>query len=71
MKNILTGPIDHLSFEDGEMIRSIRTIRATRSTIVKLLKIISYGALQSTTTLCALRSIINFKSEMIDPNRSI
>jgi hypothetical protein len=27
--------------------------------------------LQSTRALCALRSIINFKSEMIDPNRSI
>jgi hypothetical protein len=30
----------------------------------------SYGALQSTIALCALRSIINFKSEMIDQNRS-
>jgi hypothetical protein len=30
-----------------------------------------YGALQSTRALCALCSIINFKSEMIDPNRSI
>jgi hypothetical protein len=30
-----------------------------------------YGALQSTEALCALRSIINFKSEMTDLNRSI
>jgi hypothetical protein len=29
---------------------------------------LGYGALQSTSALCALRSIINFKSEMIDPN---
>jgi hypothetical protein len=33
--------------------------------------ILGYGALQSTRVLCALCSIINFKSEMIDPNRSI
>jgi hypothetical protein len=30
-----------------------------------------YGALQNTEVLCALRSIFNFKSKMIDPNRSI
>jgi hypothetical protein len=32
---------------------------------------LNYGALQSTRALCALRSIFHFKSEMIDPNRSI
>jgi hypothetical protein len=32
---------------------------------------IGYGALQSTKALCALRSIFNFKSEIIDPYRSI
>jgi hypothetical protein len=32
---------------------------------------LGYGVLQSTKVLCALRSIFNFKSEMIDPNRSI
>jgi hypothetical protein len=32
---------------------------------------LGYGVLQSTKTLCALRSIFNFKSEMIDPSRSI
>jgi hypothetical protein len=32
---------------------------------------LGYGALQSTRALCALRSIINFKLEMIDSNRSI
>jgi hypothetical protein len=32
---------------------------------------LGYGALQNTRALCALRSIINFKLEMIDPNRSI
>jgi hypothetical protein len=32
---------------------------------------LDYGALQSIRVLCALRSIINFNSEMIDPNRSI
>jgi hypothetical protein len=30
-----------------------------------------YGTLQSTEALCALSSIFNFKSEIIDPNRSI
>jgi hypothetical protein len=33
--------------------------------------IYSYGALQSTRTLCVLRFIINFKLEIIDPNCSI
>jgi hypothetical protein len=32
---------------------------------------LGYGALQNTRALYALRFIINFKSEMIDPNRSI
>jgi hypothetical protein len=32
---------------------------------------LGYGALQNTKALCALRSIFNFKSEMIDLNRSI
>jgi hypothetical protein len=32
---------------------------------------LGYVVLQSTRTLCSLRSIINFKSEMIDSNRSI
>jgi hypothetical protein len=32
---------------------------------------LGYGALQSTKTLCTLRSIFHFKSEIIDPNRSI
>jgi hypothetical protein len=73
MKNILTGRIDHLNFVDGETIRSTRAIRATRSTVAKLSLYIyielGYGALQSTRVLCALHFIINFKSEMIDPNR--
>jgi hypothetical protein len=30
-----------------------------------------YGTLQSTRALCALRSIFNFKLEMINLNRSI
>jgi hypothetical protein len=30
-----------------------------------------YGVLQSTETLCVLHSIFNFKSEIIDLNRSI
>jgi hypothetical protein len=30
-----------------------------------------YSALQITEVLCALRSIFNFNSEIIDPNRSI
>jgi hypothetical protein len=33
--------------------------------------ILGYNVLQSTRALCALRSIINFMSEMIDQNRSI
>jgi hypothetical protein len=32
---------------------------------------LGYGALQSTRALCVLCSIFHFKSEMIDPNRSI
>jgi hypothetical protein len=32
---------------------------------------LGYGALQSTGVLCVLRSIMNFKSEMIDPNHLI
>jgi hypothetical protein len=37
MKNILTGRIDHLNFdEDGETVRSTRVICATRSTVAKL-----------------------------------
>jgi hypothetical protein len=36
MKNILTGWINHLKFEDGETVRSTRTIRAMHSTIAKL-----------------------------------
>jgi hypothetical protein len=32
---------------------------------------LGYDVLQSTKALCALRSIFNFKSEMIDPSRSI
>jgi hypothetical protein len=36
MKNILTGRIDYLNFEDGETFRSTLAIRATRSTVVKL-----------------------------------
>jgi hypothetical protein len=36
MKNILTGRIDHLNFEYGEMIHSTRVIRVTRSTVAKL-----------------------------------
>jgi hypothetical protein len=36
MKNILTGRIDHLNFEDGETVYSTRAIRATRSTVAKL-----------------------------------
>jgi hypothetical protein len=36
MKNILIGRINHLNFEDSEMIRSTRVIRATRSTVAKL-----------------------------------
>jgi hypothetical protein len=37
MKNILTGRIDHLNFEDEETVRSTRVIRTTRSTVAKLL----------------------------------
>jgi hypothetical protein len=33
MKNIFTYQIDHLKFEEGEMIRSTWVIRATRSTL--------------------------------------
>jgi hypothetical protein len=36
MKNILTGQIDHLNFEDEETARNTRAIRATRSTVAKL-----------------------------------
>jgi hypothetical protein len=32
---------------------------------------LGYGTLQSTSALCALRSIINFKLEMINSNCSI
>jgi hypothetical protein len=32
---------------------------------------LDYGILQRTKALCDLRAIINFKSELIDPNRSI
>jgi hypothetical protein len=32
---------------------------------------LDYGALQSTKVLCTLHSIFNYKSEMIDPSRSI
>jgi hypothetical protein len=32
---------------------------------------LGYDALQSTRALCALRSIINFKLEIIDPKYSI
>jgi hypothetical protein len=32
---------------------------------------LGYDTLQITRALCALHSIINFKSEIIDPNRSI
>jgi hypothetical protein len=35
------------------------------------LHVLQTVTLQSTIVLCALRSIINFRSEMIDPNRSI
>jgi hypothetical protein len=37
MKNILTGRIDYLNFEDGETVRSTRTIRAMRSSVAKLI----------------------------------
>jgi hypothetical protein len=40
MKNILTGRIDHLNFEDGETIRNTRVIRATLSNVAKLIYII-------------------------------
>jgi hypothetical protein len=36
MKNILTGRIGYLNFENGETVRSTRVIRATRSTLAKL-----------------------------------
>jgi hypothetical protein len=36
MKNILTGRIDYLKFEDGETVHSTQVIRATRSTVAKL-----------------------------------
>jgi hypothetical protein len=36
MKNILTGRIDHLNFEEKETVRSTQAIRITRSTIAKL-----------------------------------
>jgi hypothetical protein len=39
MKNILTGRIDHLNFEDEETVRITRTICAMRSTVAKLLYI--------------------------------
>jgi hypothetical protein len=39
--------------------------------ILLLFNELGYGVLQNTIALCALRSIINFKSEMIDPNCSI
>jgi hypothetical protein len=38
MKNILTGQIDHLNFENKKIVRSTRTILATRNTIAKLYK---------------------------------
>jgi hypothetical protein len=37
MKNILTGRIDYLNFENGETARSTRVICATSSTVAKLL----------------------------------
>jgi hypothetical protein len=42
MKNILTGRIDYLNFEDGETVCSTRVIRATRSTVAKLYLICIY-----------------------------
>jgi hypothetical protein len=36
MKNILTGRIDYLNFEDGKTVRSTHVIRATRNTVAKL-----------------------------------
>jgi hypothetical protein len=36
MKNILTGRIDYLNFEDREIVRSIPDIRIMRNTVVKL-----------------------------------
>jgi hypothetical protein len=58
-----------LNFEDGEIIHNTWDIRIT-DYIYKYIEL-GYGTLQSTKSLCALRSIINFKSKMIDPNRSI
>jgi hypothetical protein len=34
MKNILTGRIDHLNFENGKTVRNTQIIRATRIIIV-------------------------------------
>jgi hypothetical protein len=56
MKNIL-------NFEDG------KTVRSTVATLYIYIYIVSdYGALQSTRVLCVLCFIVNFKSEMTDPN---
>jgi hypothetical protein len=33
MENILTSRIDHLNFENGEMVRNTRIIHATHSTV--------------------------------------
>jgi hypothetical protein len=33
MHNIITDQIDHLNFDDGEIIRSTHTVHATRSTV--------------------------------------
>jgi hypothetical protein len=49
----------------------LQLIKDLREVVIYIYIELGYGALQSTRTLCALRSIINFKSEMIDSNRSI
>jgi hypothetical protein len=42
MKNILTGRINYLNFEDGETVCNTRAIRATRSTVAKLCSIFNF-----------------------------
>jgi hypothetical protein len=44
MKNILTGQIDYLNFEDEKTVRNTRIIRAMRSTVAKLYIYMMEGA---------------------------
>jgi hypothetical protein len=73
MKTILSGKIDHLIFENGEMIHNTRVICDMRSTVIQLIHThieLGYSAMHSMDHPLCYGSFFIFKIKMNILNRS-